>query len=55
MALIEITFGEEDGRAIAASSDVAMERTEEWAKHIQETATTLCNEQLESVIRTNEP
>lgn len=59
MALIEITISEEDVRAVAdangISFEVAMERAEGWAKSIEDTATSLCNEQLSSVIRTNEP
>lgn len=35
--------------------DAALERAHEWAKHIADTATSLCSEQLEAVIRYGTP
>lgn len=57
--IIKILFTNEDVRAFAESAnidfDTAMERAENWAKHIAETATQLVNEQLESVIKFDQP
>lgn len=65
--LIHIIYTEEDVRgmvddfndrfagAAALTYDVALKRAAEWAKHIQDTAAALCNEQLESVIAFGAP
>ena len=57
--LFRITFTEEDVHALADEHqvpvDLALARALEWAPHIASTATTLCNEQLASVVATNQP
>lgn len=54
--IISINFTHEDVRAIADAEGVdvatAIERAEEWGRYIEETASTLCGEQLFSAITT---
>lgn len=59
MSLIRISLTEEDVLTIAeehgVSEEVAIERAESWAKSIQETASSLVNEQLEGAIVGDQP
>lgn len=56
---IRVTFTGEDVLGMAAEVGVdettAIQRAEEWGKHIQDTATQLCSEQLLAAIRDNQP
>lgn len=57
--IIRIIFTEEDVKGMAEDleidEEVALERAWEWGKHIADTATGLCSEQLESCIKINTP
>jgi hypothetical protein len=57
--LIRIIIGIEDVRAIAEENDIdfdlALERAESWGKYIEETASTLVNEQLHDCIVNDQP
>ena len=57
--IIKIVFTEDDVRGMAELAevdfDVAMDRVSEWGRHIADTATQLINEQLESVIKHDQP
>ena len=57
--ILKIVFSEDDVRSMAELAevdfDVAMDRATEWGRHIADTATQLINEQLESVIKHNQP
>jgi hypothetical protein len=57
--LISVVFGEADVRDYAKEAGVgqalALRRAREWGRHIQETAGSLCSEQLLSVVRSGQP
>lgn len=57
--ILHITFTDADVQSIAEAEGVApaiaAERAESWAKAIADTATTLINEQLTSVIVHDQP
>ena len=57
--IIRIIFTDEDVRAMAKDAGVsewtALARAESWGKHIQDTAMTLCSEQLADVIALDQP
>lgn len=57
--VIRIVFTSEDVFSIAEDNgidpDLALERAMDWGKHIAETMSNYCTEQLESVIRFNAP
>lgn len=59
MKIIEIVFTEEDVREMAEEAGVpyekALEQAVEWGRHIQDTATSLCHEQLTSTITAGQP
>lgn len=57
--VIRIIFTTEDVRSMAEDAevdpDVAIERALSWGKHIEDTMSGYCSEQLDSVIRTDQP
>lgn len=57
--VIRIIFTSEDVYSIAEDNgidpDLAMERAQDWGKHIADTMSGYCTEQLESVILTGQP
>lgn len=57
--LISLVYGEGDVRDYAEEAGVsealALSRAREWAKHIQDTAASLCAEQLLSVVASGQP
>lgn len=57
--LFSIVFTDDDVLGLAEDAgvpaDVALGRARAWAKHIAETATQLCNEQLASVVEHDAP
>lgn len=58
-SLIRIIFTDRDVMSLADELGVdkvtAFDRAHEWAKHIEETASGLCSEQLASAIAHNQP
>lgn len=57
--IIRIIWSSEDVRYMAEEAgvpfDVAMERARSWGKHIAETASDMCGQQLQSVIELDQP
>jgi hypothetical protein len=57
--VISLVYSEADVRDYAeeagVSEDLALRRTREWGRHIQDTAAGLCAEQLLSVVRSGQP
>ena len=57
--LISLRFTSDDVASMAENADVpydiALERADEWAKHVGETASTLINEQMASIVKHNTP
>jgi len=59
MVFIDITFTATDVLSMAEAHgidpDTAIERAQEWGRHIEGTMSGYCSEQLESAVRTNQP
>lgn len=57
--VIRIIFTTEDVRGMAEEAgidpDLALDRAFDWGRHIADTMTGYCAEQLESVIKTGQP
>lgn len=57
--IIKIIFTDADVRTMAelagVDEEVALDRAEDWARHITETASTMVGEQLASVVSENAP
>ena len=57
--IISINFTSEDvllmAEELGVPYEVALDRALDWGKHIEQTMSGYCAEQLESVIKTNQP